>query len=205
MGGCGVHVAMGMALAAAAGWNAFLPLVALAIAHRASHRIPIASPYTFLSSTLGLIVLLAALLPIELFIDKAPGLDARNDRVAILYRPLAGALIMLATTRDTALPGIAAAIIGAALALGMHVLKVRYRRPLASLMSGLITPVASAMEDGTVLLITLAGLLLPILGIILAALSALGIWLIGRVVRRRAASVATESLPVTATAPTTLT
>jgi hypothetical protein len=201
MGGFSVHVAMGMALAAAAGWNAFLPLVALAIAHRASHRIPIASPYTFLSSTIGLIVLLAALLPIELFIDKAPGLDARNDRVAILYRPLAGALIMLATTRDTALPGIAAAIIGAALALGMHVLKVRYRRPLALLMSGLITPVASAMEDGTVLLITLAGLLLPILGVILAALSALGIWLIGRAVRRRAASVAAESLSVTATAP----
>src|SRR5947209_2322606 len=195
---------MGMALAAAAGWNAFLPLVALAIAHRASHRIPIASPYTFLSSTIGLIVLLAALLPVELFIDKAPGMDARNDRFAIFYRPLAGALIMLATTRDTALPGIAAAIIGAALALGMHVLKVRYRRPLAALMSGLITPVASAMEDGAVLLITLAGLLLPVLGVILAALSALGIWLIGRVVRRRAATVAAESLPVPAPASTTL-
>src|SRR4051812_49517541 len=110
-GGCGVDVVMGMALASAAGWNAFLPLVALAIAHRVTSRVPIASPYTFVSSPAGLIVLLALLLPVELFIDKAPGPDARNDRFGMVYRPAAGALIMLATTKDTALPGVLAALI----------------------------------------------------------------------------------------------
>ena len=75
----GVHgYCPGNGTGGAAGWNAFLPLVALAFAHRLNKRIPIASPYTFLSSSLGLIVLLAALLPIELFIDKAPGPDART-------------------------------------------------------------------------------------------------------------------------------
>jgi hypothetical protein len=192
---------MGMALAAAAGWNAFLPLVALTIAHRASHRIPIASPYTFLSSIIGMIVLLAVLLPIELFIDKAPGPDARNDRFGVVYRPIAGALIMLATTKDTALPGVLAALIGAALALGMHLLKVGYRRPLAALYGGVLTPVASAMEDGAVLLIALIGLLAPIGGLVLAALSALCVGWIGIVTRRKAAVAAPPAEPVTMATP----
>jgi hypothetical protein len=193
---------MGMALASAAGWNAFLPLVALAIAHRVNpHRVPIAAPYTFLSSVLGLIVLLVVLLPIELFIDKAPGPDARNDRFGLFYRPAAGALIMLATTKDTALPGILAAVIGAALALGTHLLKVRYRRPLAALFGGVLTPVASAMEDGAVLLIALVGLIAPIGGLILAALTALGMGGIGTVVRRKAASETSPVEPIPAATP----
>lgn len=196
-----MHVVMGMALASAAGWNAFLPLVALAIAHRANSRVPIASPYTFLSSPIGLIILLVVLLPIELFIDKAPGPDARNDRFGLFYRPAAGALIMLATTKDTALPGILAAIIGAALALGMHLLKVRYRRPLATIYGGVMTPVASAMEDGAVLLISLIGLIAPIGGLILAALSALGMAWIGTVVRRKAAAESTPAEPVSMATP----
>ena len=138
-----MNIVLGMALAAAAGWNAFLPLLALAFAHRLSGRIPIASPWTFIASNGGLIVLLA-LLPVELFGDKAPGWDAQNDRLGMIYRPIAGALIMLATTKQTGLPGVLAALIGAALALGMHLLKVRYRRPLVGVMAGIPIPVASA-------------------------------------------------------------
>jgi hypothetical protein len=190
-----------MALAIAAGWNAFLPLVALAIAHRANARVPIGSPYTFLSSPLGLIALLVVLLPLELFIDKAPGPDARNDRFGLFYRPAAGALIMLATTKDTALPGIVAAVIGATLALGAHLLKVRYRRPLATLHGGVLTPVASVMEDGAVLLISLVGLLAPIGGLILAALTALVMGWIGTVVRRKATSETVPAEPVTMATP----
>jgi hypothetical protein len=196
-----VHVVMGMALASAAGWNAFLPLVALAIAHRVNHRVPIAAPYTFLSSVLGLIVLLAALLPIELFIDKAPGPDAKNDRFGVVYRPAAGALLMLATRKDTALPGIHAAIIGAALALGTHLLKVRYRRPLAALFGGVMTPVAAAMEDGAVLLIALVGLLAPIGGLNLASLTALGKGWVGALVRRKVTTETPPAEPVAAITP----
>jgi hypothetical protein len=190
-----------MALASAAGWNAFLPLVALAIAHRVNHHVPIASPYTFLSSVAGLIVLLAVLLPIELFIDKAPGPDALNDRFALYYRPAAGALIMLAMTKDTALPSILAALIGAALALGAHLLKVRYRRPLATLYGGVMTPVASAMEDGAVLLICLVGLLASVGGLILVALTAIGMGWIGTVIQRKAASETPAAESVTAVTP----
>lgn len=191
-----MHIVLGMALAAAAGWNAFLPLLALAFAHRLSGRIPIGSPYTFLSSNGGILVLLL-LLPIELFGDKAPSIEAVNDRVGTIYRPVAGALIMLATTTGTGLPGILAALIGAALALGMHLLKVRYRHPLSGIMGGIPTPVASAGEDFFVAIGAIVTLLQPISGLVIMAVAALLAWWVGgvvqRKVRRDAATIAAAS------------
>ncbi len=191
-----MHIVLGMALAAAAGWNAFLPLLALAFAHRLSGRIPIGSPYTFLSSNIGILVLLI-LLPVELFGDKAPSIEAVNDRFAVIYRPVAGALIMLATTTGTGLPGILAALIGAALALGMHLLKVRYRHPLRGIMGGIPTPVASAGEDFFVAIGAIVALLQPIAGLAIMVLAALLAWGIGNVVRRKirhdAAAIASAS------------
>ncbi len=179
-----MHSVLGMALAAAAGWNAFLPLLALAFAHRLSGRIPIGSPYTFLSSNGGILALLL-LLPIELFGDKAPSIERVNDRLGLIYRPVAGALMMLATTKGTGLPAVLAAVIGAALALGMHLLKVRYRRPLSGILGGIPTPVASAGEDFFVAMGAILALLLPIAGGIVMLLAALLVWWIGNVVQRK--------------------
>ncbi len=179
-----MHIVMGMALAAAAGWNAFLALLVLAFAHRLSDRIPIGSPYTFLSSNIGLLMLLL-LLPIELFGDKAPKSERLNDRLGLVYRPVAGALIMLATTTRTGLPAVLAAIIGAALALGMHLLKIRYRHPLSGILSGLPSPAASAGEDFFVAVGAVVTLLLPIAGLIIMALAALLAWWVGNLVQRK--------------------
>lgn len=180
-----MHIVLGMALAAAAGWNAFLALLVLAFAHRLSSRIPIGPPYTFLSSNIGILVLLLLLLPIELFGDKAPRSETINNRLGLIYRPVAGALIMLATTTGTGLPAVLAAIIGAALALGMHLLKVRYRRPLSGILSGLPSPAASAGEDFVVAVGAVAALLQPIAGLVIMALAALLAWWIGNFVRRK--------------------
>ncbi|MGI8687899.1 MAG: DUF4126 domain-containing protein [Thermomicrobiales bacterium] len=179
-----MHIVLGMALAAAAGWNAFLALLVLAFAHRLTGRVPIGSPYTFLSSNGGLLALLL-LLPIELFGDKAPSSETVNNRLGLVYRPVAGALIMLATTTGTGLPGILAAIIGAALALGMHLLKVRYRRPLGGILGGLPSPAASAGEDFFVAVGAVIALLLPIAGLIIMALAALLAWWVGNFVQRK--------------------
>ena len=179
-----MHIVLGMALAATAGWNAFLALLVLAFAHRLTGRIPIGSPYTFLSSNGGLLALLL-LLPIELFGDKAPSSETINNRLGLVYRPVAGALIMLATTTGTGLPAILAAVIGAALALGMHLLKVRYRRPLIGILSGLPSPAASAGEDFCVAVGAVVALLLPIAGLIIMALAALLAWWVGNFVQRK--------------------
>ncbi len=189
-------IVMGLALASVAGWNAFLPLVAIAIVGRGGDRLGLRAPYTALSHPLALVVLLVVLLPIELFLDKIPGWDARNDRIGALYRPLAGALIMAAVTQRTALPGVVAALIGAAVAFGMHTLKVRYRRPLASLLAGIVAPVASGAEDFAALFVIVAALFLPVLGFILAvAFALLAAWL-GIVLQRRAARAVHESVSI---------
>ncbi len=168
-----MNIMMGIALAGAAGWNAFLPLLELGFAHKLGpHRIPLAAPFTFLSTIGGFLILLI-LLPIELFLDKAPRWDALNDRFGAVYRPLAGALIMVATTRGTSLPGIVAAIIGAAVAFGMHLLKIRYRRPLTPVLAGMATPVASFVEDLLAALIGFLALIAPIAGLSLLILAAL--------------------------------
>lgn len=195
-----MDIVMGMALAGAAGWNAFIPLLALAFAHRLSDRIPIGSSYTFLSSNGGLLILLL-LMPLELFGDKSPGWDARNDRLGLIYRPIAGALIMLATTQGTGLLGILAALIGAALALGMHALKIRYRHPLSSLLGGLPTPVASAGEDFVVIVVCFAALVWPIVGLILLVLAALLAGWLGGVVQRKARRDTAETTTLAAPPP----
>lgn len=179
-----MHIVLGMALAAAAGWNAFLPLFALAFAHRLSGRIPLDPSYSFLSGNGGILALLL-LLPIELFGDKAPTLERVNDRLGAVYRPVAGVLIMLATTHGTGLPAPFAAMIGAALALGMYLLKVRYRRPLSSILGGIPSPVASAAEDFIIAIGAIVALLLPVVGLLLFALVAILAWWVGTIVIRK--------------------
>lgn len=184
---------MGLALASVAGWNAFLPLVAIALVDLVSNRLDLHAPYATLSHPIIVGLLLALLLPVELFLDKIPGWDARNDRFGAFYRPLAGALVMAAVTQRTALPGIIAALIGAAAAFGMHTLKVRYRRPLSVILAGIVAPVASSIEDAAVLLVAIAALLLPVLGLILAVACALLVVWTGTVVRHRTAHTARET------------
>lgn len=177
-------VVMGAALAGAAGWNAILPLLLLGFAARLGHRVVLAPPYIALSGTLALLLLLL-LLPVELLLDKIPDMDARNDRFGVVYRPVAGALAMLAVTGQAGIAAVFLALLGAALALAMHLLKVRYRRPLTGVMGGLPVPIASVAEDFLVVLISFVALLLPALGVgVLAIVAALAGWL-GAVFRRR--------------------
>ena len=191
------EIIMGMALAGTAGLNAFVPLLALAFAHRLSDRVHIGAHYTWLSSSVGLVVTLL-LLPIELFVDKAPGWDTVNDRAARFYRPIAGALIMLATTADSNLHPILAAIIGAAIALGMHTLKTRYRHPLTQVFAGIPTPIASAVEDFCAALVCFLALLWPIVGFVALIVVAAVTWRLGSVVRRRVARANLDTSSVTA-------
>ena len=119
------------------------------------HRIPLASPYTFLSTVGGFVVLLV-LLPLELFLDKAPRWDALNDRFGAFYRPVDRRAYHGRDDEGTSLPGILAALIGAAVAFGMHFLKIRYRRPLTPVLAGMATPIASFTEDLLVVLVGFA-------------------------------------------------
>lgn len=174
-----MHILMGLALAGAAGWNAFLPLIVLVFANRLSPRGDIPAPYRALSNPFVIGALLLVL-SVEIFADKIPGIDAKNDRAGAVYRPLAGAVLMAVATADMVLPGVVAAVIGAAVAFGTHLLKVRYRRRVGRVLAGLGHPVASMAEDATSAFVSVLAVLLPAVGFALAvAFTALTAWIGG--------------------------
>jgi len=61
----------GLGLAAPAGLNAYIPLLALALADRATTLVTLEAPYDALSSNLGIAILIV-LLTIEVAVDKIP-------------------------------------------------------------------------------------------------------------------------------------
>ena len=81
----------GIGLAAPAGLNAYIPLLALALADRATNRVTFNAPYDVLSSNLGIAILII-LLTVEVTVDKIPGVDHVNDLIQSFVRPAAGAI-----------------------------------------------------------------------------------------------------------------
>ena len=87
----------GIGLAAPAGLNAYIPLLALALADRATTLVTLHAPYDALSSNTGIAILIL-LLTIEVTVDKIPGVDHVNDIIQSFVRPAAGAIVALAST-----------------------------------------------------------------------------------------------------------
>src|SRR5688572_27120204 len=87
----------GLGLALPAGLNAYIPLLAVAIADRYTGLIELNSPYDTLSSPAVMIVL-AVLLTIEVLADKIPVVDHVNDLIQSAIRPAAGAVLLMAST-----------------------------------------------------------------------------------------------------------
>ena len=87
----------GLGLSSAAGLNAYIPLLTLALAGRLGYA-QLNSPYDALSSNLGIAVLVL-LLAVEVFADKIPGVDRTSPR-SDSDVPSSGKLI----TRSTTLP-----------------------------------------------------------------------------------------------------
>ena len=82
----------GIGLAAPAGLNAYIPLLALALADRATTQVTLHAPYDVLSSNIGIAILIV-LLTIEIAVDKIPGVDHVNDIIQSFVRPAAGAIV----------------------------------------------------------------------------------------------------------------
>jgi hypothetical protein len=83
----------GLGLAGAAGLNAYVPLLGVALLGRA-HLLTLASPFDLLMHPVAIGVLVV-LLALEVVVDKVPGADHVNDVVQAFVRPAAGALLFL--------------------------------------------------------------------------------------------------------------
>lgn len=171
-------------LAGAAGLNAYIPLLLVAVFGRLG-VVQLAAPFDTLTHTWVLIAL-SVLLVVEVIVDKFPGLDHINDLVQTFVRPGAGALLFAANTGAiTGMHPAVALIAGLLVGLGVHATKAAARPVVNASTLGIATPVVSAAEDVASLVTSLFAVFLPaiiLIFFVFVALSAHWVWS-----RRRAA------------------
>jgi hypothetical protein len=161
----------GLGLAAGAGLNAYAVLLAYGLIIR---LFPEDYPGTLagvLSSTPALAVF-ATMFLLEFFADKIPGLDHFWDLVQTIVRPLAGAVLAVASVSPSAESPLLTALAGGSgggIALVSHLLKSATRLTSTALTGGVANVALSLAEDVVALLQTLVSVFLPLLSLVLVA------------------------------------
>jgi hypothetical protein len=189
----------GTGLAASAGLNAYIPLMALGLLARYTDVINLPAGWQWLSNGWVLLIL-GVLLAIEFVADKVPVVDSFNDVVQTVVRPTAGGLAFgagsaseTATVTDpgaffTSSQWIPIAV-GVVIALGVHGVKAVARPVVNAGTAGIGAPVVSTAEDATSAVMSVVAILLPILILVfLIALVLVAYWAIKRRGDRRRAA-----------------
>lgn len=194
----------GTGLAAAAGLNAYIPFLLVALLSRFTDVLDLPAQYAWIESNWA-IAIGAVLLLAEEVLDKIAIVDHVNDLVATLIRPTVGGLIFAASAaaqqidesswmRDNPWVGI---VIGVAVAGVVHTGKAVVRPAVNVSTLGVGTPVVSALEDGASITMSLVAVFTPVLVVIALALLAWAMIVIFRRLRRRrrARKASATSLP----------
>ncbi len=139
-------IATSFGLSTAAGLNAYLPLLIVALTARFTHLVVLKPPYDVLTSWWAIGILLV-LLTVEVFVDKIPAVDTINDGIQTFIRPVAGAILFAATSRVIDVPPVLALVCGLLLAGGVHAAKATARPLVTASSGGLLNPIVSLAED----------------------------------------------------------
>jgi hypothetical protein len=187
----------GLGLSAAAGLNAYIPLLLVGVLARFTDVVTLPGPYRWIQSGWALGVV-SVLLLAELVLDKVPVVDHVNDAVQTLVRPTVGGVIFAATTaasqadasswmQDHPWVGV---FLGVAVAGIVHATKATARPLVNATTVGTATPVVSAAEDAASLAMSLVAVFLPVLVVVVLLLLAWAAYAMVRRVRRRRRSAA---------------
>ena len=177
-----ISILAGVALAAAAGFRAFLPLLLVSLASRMGWM-DLNDQFAWLSSDVALAALLVATV-VEVSADKIPVVDHLLDVVGTMLRPAAGILAGLAVFGDLPEPlTIAMALVFGTVSLSTQVGRAQARVGSTVTTGGLANPFISAFEDLVATILTALAIFLPLLAA--AAVLFLAVFLWKRVSRRR--------------------
>jgi len=196
----------GSGLAAAAGLNAYIPMLILGLSSRFLDTVNLPGNWLWLENE-WVLGILGVLLLFELIADKIPGLDTVNDWVQTIVRPAAGGIVFgsgsaseTVTVTDPASffqsDAWVPVVIGIVMALVVHVGKMAARPMANAATAGLAAPALSTAEDLSSILLSVLAIVIPIL--VVVAIVGLVVALVLLVTRRRrresaAASSATPS------------
>jgi hypothetical protein len=157
-------ILLGFALAAAAGLNAFIPLLVLGLADRISTTFDLGRPYDFLSSSAGIIIVLT-LLTVEIVVDKIPRADHVNDLIHSAIRPAAGAFIFMAAVNEgDELNPVIAMMFGLLVAGVVHWYKTLARPAITIKTRGVANPFVSMIEDFLATTVSVIAVIVPLVG-----------------------------------------
>ncbi|WP_062380068.1 DUF4126 domain-containing protein [Demequina pelophila] len=160
----------GVGLSAAAGLNAFIPLVLVGLFARFTDFIVLPDHLDWLQSWPAIIIGLG-LLALELVLDKIPGVDHINDLLQSLIRPVVGGVIFAATAAAEVIDQsnfwqdnpLIAGIVGAIVAALIHAGKAASRPAVNAATAGTGAPLASFAEDATSVGLSLVAIFVPVL------------------------------------------
>jgi hypothetical protein len=182
-----------MGLSAAAGLNAYIPFLVVALIARFTDYITLPVGYEWIESNWA-IGIGAALLLAEVILDKIPAVDTINDTIQTFIRPSMGGLIFAATTAAAELDNSTwmkdnpwvSVVLGVLISGLVHTGKMAARPVINVGTVGTGAPVVSTVEDISSLGLSLIALIAPLLVILaLALLAWLLIWMWLRVRRWR--------------------
>lgn len=169
----------GIALAAPAGLNAYIPLLGVALAQRFGW-LELRQPLDILGEW-WVIALIAVLLAVEMLADKIPAVDHANDVIQTFIRPAAGGILAASTSGSGTLETTVFVVIGILLAGGVHATKAVARPVVNAATGGTGAPVVSAVEDAGATAMTVLAIVMPIVALSIAGvLVAVAVWAIRR-------------------------
>ncbi len=183
----------GTGLSAAAGLNAYIPFLLVALVARFTDVLTLPSSYAWIESWWA-IGIGSLLLLTEVVLDKVPAVDSVNDAIQTFIRPSMGGLIFAATNAAEGLDRSswmsdnpwAGVVLGVVVSGLVHTGKAAARPVINLGTGGLGAPVVSTAEDGASLGIALVALFSPVLVVIVLVLLAwFLIWMWQRSRRRR--------------------
>lgn len=160
----------GMGLSAAAGLNAYIPFVLVALLARFTDLVVLPSAYAWMESWWA-IGIGGVLLLTEVVLDKVPAVDSVNDAIQTAIRPAMGGLMGAATAGAERLDGSTwmqehawvGVLLGVVVAALVHTGKAAARPVVDAGTAGLGAPVVSTVEDGASIGIALLAVLAPVL------------------------------------------
>ena len=194
----------GAGLAAAAGLNAYIPLLVMGLAARFDW-IGLPEGWLWLSNE-WVLVIIGALLVVEMVADKVPAVDSVNDWIQTVVRPASGGIVFAGgigtETRAVDDPETffttgawVPVAIGIGLALVVHLGKMAIR-PIANVATGgVAAPVLSTAEDGASLGLVILALIAPVLILLAFIAMIVAFVLIIRTINRRRRARAASSGP----------
>ena len=183
----------GMGLSAAAGFNAYIPFLIVALIAKFTDVLALPASFAWIESWWA-IGIGTVLLITEFTLDKIPAVDTVNDTIQTFIRPAMGGVIFAATQAAEAVDASqwmqenswVGIVLGVVVSLLVHSGKMAARPAINAGTLGAGAPVVSTAEDLSSVGLSLIAIFLPLLVIVVLALIAwFFIWLWMRIRRRR--------------------